>query len=133
MISPATIDAKLLRAYRLTKYEAGGARVRIGWRGPALDRLLRDCGARKAVLVTAWNPLSRRKPEAWNRRMQKRLLAQLRRDCIIAASGELGRWREEHVLIVGEPRRGFVLARRFRQRGIVVVSRGGRARLELLA
>lgn len=125
-------DAKLLRVYRLTRYEAGGAEVRIGRRAPALDRLLRRYRARWGVLVTAWNPLSRRKPDGWNRRMQQRLLARLRRDCTGVASGELGRWREEHVLVVGDPRRGLMLARRFRQRGIVVVSRGGEARLVLL-
>jgi hypothetical protein len=126
------VSARLLRAYRLTTYEGGGVEVRIGRRPPGLDCLMRRYKTRQAVFITAWNPLSRRKPENWNRRMQDRLLARLRHDRSIAAGGELGRWREEHVLIFGDPRRGLVLARQFRQRGFVVVSRGSQARLRLL-
>src|SRR3954467_12289085 len=75
----ARLSARLLRAYRGTTYTAAGIEVRIGRRNAALDALLRAHGAREGVLITAWNPRSRRMPERWNHRAQDRLNGFLRR------------------------------------------------------
>ncbi len=127
---PEPISPHLLRAYRLTLYRVGDHEVRIGRRVP--DGLFDELGAREAALVTAWNPLSKRMPLGWNRRMQRRLREHLRRTLIMCADGALRRWHEAHILVAGNPRRTERIARRFRQRGIVIVRPGQRARLVLL-
>jgi hypothetical protein len=71
-------------------------------------------------VLTAWNPGGRRRPEGWNRRMQRALDARLRGARRIAGWGGLQDWREAHVLVQLDPRRGRVLARRFRQAAILV-------------
>lgn len=103
-----TPSPALLRAYRLTVYRVGDETVRIGHRSTLTG-----------VLITAWNPRSRRMPEAWNRRMQDRLRLSLRRWPIHEASGGLGRWREDHLLVAADPRLCRVLARRFRQHALL--------------
>ena len=126
------ISARLRRAYLSTRYRAGSVAVRIGWHNHDLDALLADLATRTAVFVTAWNPLSRRKPDGWNRRMQRRLGERLRRYRTLCASGSLRRWREEHLLVVADPRPVTRLARLFHQRGEVVIRRGQPAQLVLL-
>ena len=122
------IPARLLRAYCATRYEVDGLVVHIGRRCPDLD-----LHGRCAVLVTAWNPMSRRMPEGWNLRMQHCLRVRLRRFRIVQASGTLGRWREDHVLVHADPRRMIRVARVFRQRAVLVVRRGQAAELVVLA
>lgn len=56
----------------------------------------------------------------------------LRHRVVLPAEGSLHRWREAHLLVAGDPRPVLRLARRFRQRGVVVVKRGRAARLVLL-
>jgi hypothetical protein len=97
-----------------------------------MDALLTRAGARMGVFITAWNPLSRRMPEGWNRRMQRCLLERLRRHTRFRANGALRRWREEHLLVVADPRPMLRCARLFRQRGVVVVRRGQPVCLSLL-
>lgn len=126
------ISARLLHAYLSTRYKAGGVAVRVGCRNRGMDALLADLAARSAVFVTAWNPMSRRRPDGWNRRMQLRLSERLRRYRTLSASGSLRRWQEEHLLVVADPRPVTRLARLFHQRGQVVIRRGQPARLELL-
>jgi len=125
MMSPS-----LLRAYRRTHYTACGVVVRVGRRTP--DALFAQLGARQAVFVTAWNPRSRRMPQGWNDRMQRRLAQRLRRFVVVAADGRLGRWHEAHLLVAADARGMLRLARMFRQRGVVVARQGQRARLVLL-
>ena len=124
-ISEPALPARLRAAYRATDYAAGAIAARIGRRVPGLDW-------RVAVFLTAWNPYSRRMPDGWNRRMQARLRARLRGRTVLAGTGTLRRWREEMLLVALDPVRAMVLARRFRQRGIVVVRRGQPARLAIL-
>ncbi|MCS6930670.1 MAG: DUF3293 domain-containing protein [Acetobacteraceae bacterium] len=129
-----TLPPRMLRAWRATAYRlATGALVRIGRRSPAADLLLERLGARCGAIMTAWNPLGRRRPDGWNRRAGTRLAAAVRRIPAVPAEGRLGDWREEGLLLAGDPRRAIVLARRFRQAGIVVIRRGAPARLLLLA
>jgi len=118
------IAARLLRAFRQTRYTAAGVVVRIGRR----DRLR----PRVAVFITAWNPRSRRMPEGWNRRMQLRLCERLRRYRTLPADGALHRWHEQHLLVVADPRPVLRLARLFRQYSVVISRRGQPARLVLL-
>ena len=126
------VPPRLLRAYRQTHYVVDGVDVRIGHRCAAMDALLARLGARVGVFVTAWNPLSRRMPGGRNRRMQRRLSEHLRRCVSLPAAGTLRRWHEAHRLVMRDPRWVTRVARRFRQRGIVVVQRGRAARLVIL-
>lgn len=126
-------SAALLRAYARTDYTAetaqGIAVARIGRRSAAIDAALRGLGARQGGFVTAWNPFSRPAPEGWNHRMQARLRGAARRLPAVEGSG-IGRgWSERHVLLVGDPRRIWRLALRFRQAAIVLVRIGAPARL----
>lgn len=117
----------LLRAYRATLYAVETIPVRVGRRAPGLD------GHGPVVLLTAWNPLSRRMPLGWNHRMQLRLRAHLRGRAVREADGALREWREAHLAVRADPRWCAVLARRFRQRAIVVVRPRHPARLVFLA
>ena len=126
------VPTGLLRPYLRTEYEADGAVARIGRRSPGIDRLLLGIGARTGAFVTAWNPLSRRMPPGWNRRMQARLAQRVRRLPSVPGHG-IGRgWSEQHLLVAGDARRIVVLARLFRQRAIVVVRPSRAARLLIL-
>lgn len=104
------IPPRLLLLYRRTMYRVGAHDVRIGRPTPLLG-----------VLLTAWNPMSRRMPPGWNHRMQARLRERLRRWPVTDASGGLGTWHEEHVLVTADPRPSRILARRFRQRAILLL------------
>ena len=68
------VISRLLRPYLETDYEAAGAIARVGRRSANIDRLILAMGVREGAFVTAWNPLSKRKPIRWNERMQARLL-----------------------------------------------------------
>jgi hypothetical protein len=122
----------LIRHYLRTEYEAAGAVVRIGRRSAEVDGLLLAMRRGSGGFVTGWNPRSRRMPDGWNRRMQKRLEEAVRRLPSAPGNGSARGWREEHMLVGADPRRLFTLARRFRQRAIVVVRRGQPARLVTL-
>ena len=127
------VSPELLRAYRRTSYVAAGSVVRIGRRSAGIDGRLGGMGAPAGGFVTAWNPLSKRMPDGWNRRMQRALIAHTRRLPCVTGHG-IGRgWSEEHLFVAVDPRRLLVLARRFHQLGIVVVGRGRPARLVLLS
>ena len=125
--------SRLLRSYVETEYEAAGAIARIGRRSADTDRLLVAMGVREGAFVTAWNPLSRRMPLGWNERMQARLMQHVRRLPSAVGHGTDRRWSEQHLPVGGDARRMMVLARRFRQRAIVVVRRPQPARLLVLA
>ena len=125
---PGAISPHLLRAYRQTRYRADGVEVRVGRRADAALG-----GARSATLVTAWNPLSRRMADGWNQRMQRNLAARLGRFRTRPAEGRLGAWHEAHLLVAGDPRAVLRLARRFRQRAVVILHKAAPARLMLLA
>src|SRR6185312_13745828 len=99
----------------------GPIAVRVGRRSAGADTILARYAAREGGFVTAWNPLSRRMPDGWNRRMQRALAARLRHLPSFSGRG-IGRgWSEEHLLVVADHRRLLALARRFRQLGIVVI------------
>ena len=120
---------RLLAAFHASTYHVGPLELRIGARDAAMDRLLRQHGVRAATLIGAWNPRSRLHPPGWNRHADRRLRGHLRHRSWIQATGGAGRWWEEHVLLLGDARVALVLARRFRQRAVVVLRRGQRARL----
>jgi hypothetical protein len=121
------IPPRLLRAYRDTAYRADGIAVRIGQRCP--DALFERLNAQAAVVLTAWNPLSRRMPDGWNRRMQGRLRTCLRRLVVREAESSLHRWHEEMLVVAGDPRPFIRCTARFRQRAVVILRRGHKARL----
>jgi hypothetical protein len=124
------IPPRQLHAYQRTIYRAAGSVIRIGHRPP--EPLFHRLRLRTAVFITAWNPMSRRMPNGWNQRMQQQLQQHLRRHVTLIAEGALQRWREEHLLVAGDPRPMLRIARRFRQRGVVVIQRRRPARLVLL-
>lgn len=132
-VRASPITTRLTRAYRRTSYTAGSASIRVGQRSARLDAVLDRLRARNGGFVTAWNPLSRRMPPGWNRRMQRALAGRIRRLPFVPGVGVGRSWSEEHVFIAAGPNRLRVLARLFRQRAIVVVRRGQPARLGLLS
>jgi hypothetical protein len=123
------MHARLLRAYRRTRYEAGGIVVRIGRCSGAMDELLLSRGVRRAVFITAYNPFSRKMPAGWNERMQRRLAWALHRRAFSAARGMWRGWSEEHLVVFGDPRPTCRIARRFRQNSVVLVRLRQAARL----
>jgi Protein of unknown function (DUF3293) len=110
----------LYRAYRMTDYTVAGITLRIGRRSAAMDRLLAARHQREAAFITAYNPFSRRMPPGWNRRMQNNLMRAARRWPILPADGQWRRWHESHLVILAPCHCVMVLARRFRQYGIVI-------------
>ncbi|MFN6956469.1 MAG: DUF3293 domain-containing protein [Acetobacteraceae bacterium] len=129
-----TLPPGMLRAWRATRFTLeGGAPVRVGRRSAAADAVLARLGARCGVILTAWNPFGRRRPEGWNRRAGTRLAWAARRIASVRADGRLGAWAEEGLLLAGAPRRALRLARRFRQGGVVLLRRSAPARLVILA
>jgi Protein of unknown function (DUF3293) len=126
------VRSRLLRPYLETDYEAARAIARVGQRSAEIDRLLLAMGVREGAFVTAWNPLSKRRPIGWNERMQARLLEHIRRLPSSAGRGTGRGWSEQHLLVGGDIRRIVVLAGFFRQSAIVVVRRLQPARLFML-
>jgi hypothetical protein len=116
------VTPKLVRAFRASRYEAGGVVIRIGERSAAMDALLRCHGARHAGLVTAWNPFSRAMPRGWNERMQRALRQAVRGRVLAEGFGRGRGWAEHHLLVEGDRRRIRMLARRFRQHAIVALA-----------
>lgn len=115
------MSPRLLRAYRMTVYEADGIAVRPGRRCGAADRMLAQHGCRSATFIGADNPCSRRHPAGWNRRARLRLDQAARRCRTLPATGSWRGWQEAHLLVLGDPRRAIRLARRFRQAAVVII------------
>ncbi len=122
VISPDRLSRRLKRMYRQTRYEAGGAVARPGRRSASFDRLLSQYRCRSATFISADNPYSRRMPCGWNRRMLQNLREAARRLHVLPGRGVLGRWQEAHLLVLGDPRRAIILARRFRQNAVVIIA-----------
>lgn len=129
MIDPVGLPHSLLNAYRRARYTAAGIELRVGRRAPAMDRLLRAHRARQGVLITAWNPRSRRMPPRWNQRRQAALVQVLRNETTFPAEGAGRGWAEAHLLALIAPAKAQVLARRFRQNALVMLARGQPVRL----
>lgn len=116
-------------AYRRTLYRAGAVRVHIGRRSATADAWMARHGTREAVLITAWNPMSRPMPDRWNAAAQARLTRELRGAVIETGEGALNGWREE-MLLVARPLRALRrLARRHRQAAVVWLRHRRPARL----
>ncbi|HEY1413565.1 MAG TPA: DUF3293 domain-containing protein [Rhodopila sp.] len=98
-----------------------------------MDRLLQSHGALQAGFVTACNPYSRRMPPGWNQRMQVCLRQALRRYPVLSGSGSWRRWSEAHLIVLSDGRLVRHIARRFRQRAIVIIRRRQPARLVILS
>jgi len=94
-----------------------------------MDRVL---GARQGVFLGAWNPHAARHPIGWNERMDRNLQGWLRQVAALPGSGFGPGWSEAHWLVVADPRRAIVLARRFRQSAVIMLRQGQVARLRLL-
>jgi hypothetical protein len=117
------VTPALRRAYHMTEYTVSGITLRIGRRSAEMDRLLRSRQQQEAAFITAYNPYSRPMAPGWNRRMQQRLMQAARRWPMLRASGQWRRWCEAHLVIFAPRPCAAVLARRFRQHGIVMVRR----------
>lgn len=115
---------RLEAAYRRSLYCAGPVAARPGRRSASADAWLAAHGLRAGAILTAWNPGSRRHPRGWNEARQRELAAAARRlPCAEGWSG-LGGWWEHTLLLGADPRRVAVLARRFRQRAVLLLRRG---------
>jgi Protein of unknown function (DUF3293) len=123
------VTPALRRAYHMTDYTVSGITLRIGRRSAAMDQLMQSRQRREAAFITAYNPYSHPMPPGWNRRMQQRLMQAARRWPMLPASGRWRRWCEVHLVIFAPRPCAVVLARRFRQHGIVMVRRGQPASL----
>jgi len=123
------LHAGTLRIYAASAYEVAGEALRVGRRAPAIDRLLTRAAARDAVLVTACNPLGRRKPPGWNMRMMARLREAVRQRITFAGESGAGLWREAQILVLCAPAWGVRLARHFRQNAVLHLRRGQPPRL----
>ncbi|KAB8123552.1 DUF3293 domain-containing protein [Komagataeibacter medellinensis] len=118
------------RAYRLSTYHAPGLPVvRIGHR-PSWRSVVPQGDV---VLLSAYNPGGRRRPDGWNRRMMRRLASALAGLPHVLGEGRLGRWSEPLYAVRMPLARGIVLARRFRQNAVVVLHGNRPARLVYLA
>jgi hypothetical protein len=116
-------------AYRRSVFRAGPVVARMGCRSASGDAWLAERGARQGAMLTAWNPMSRRHPPGWNERAQVRLRAAARRwPAAEGFSGTPG-WQEHNLLLAGDARAMEVLARRFRQAALLMLRRGGVARV----
>ncbi len=115
------LSARLLHAYRMTRYTVAGITLRIGRRSAALDRLLTTRRRHQAAFITAWNPLSRPMPPGWNCRMQASLQQAVRRWPSLPANGQWRRWSESHLVVFAPHRPIAIVARRYRQHGIVIL------------
>jgi hypothetical protein len=118
------LPTHLATAYRRSAYTVAGLKLAVGRTSHGLDGLLAGLGAREAVLITAWNPASHRKPRAWNTRRMAELRHRLGTTPALPASGALHRWAEDHLLVTGDRRRLAVLARLFGQSAMVGLKRG---------
>ncbi|MBW6398068.1 DUF3293 domain-containing protein [Roseomonas sp. HJA6] len=130
---PLPIGPRLARGWRISVYEAAGAEARLGRRSAPVDALLAAARVRQGAFIGAWNPMSRAMPRGWN----DRALARLRRVArmpVLEGTGHAARppWAEEHLLMLGDPRRIAMLARRFRQHAILRVRLRAPSRLLVL-
>lgn len=132
MSSSARIVRSRQGAYHRAPYQVGPALIRVGRRSPALDALLAAAQVREATLLTAWNPGSKRWPETKNRLRAMRLMERLRRAATLPAVNGEGMWREESVAMLGNPRPAMRLGRLFGQDAVILLRRGGAARLRYL-
>jgi hypothetical protein len=123
------LPAHLSHAYRKSRYSVAGFDIAVGRRSGALDGVLAGLGAREAVLITAWNPRSRRMPALWNDRMMAALRHRLGDTPALPACNEWRGWAENQLLVVGDRRRLAVLGRLFRQAALVGLRRGQDVRL----
>lgn len=116
-------------AYRRTLYRAGDVVVRVGRRSASAERWMARHGVREAGFITAWNPMSRWMPPAWNDAAQARLTRALRGAHRATGEGALENWREEMLLVAAPLQPLRRLARHHRQAAIVHLKRGAAARL----
>ncbi len=123
------LQPHLAAAYRNSHYSVAGLDLRIGRRNGALDGVLAGLGVREAVLITAWNPASRRMPLTWNSKMMAKLRHRLGTTPALPAQGAGRIWSEDHLLVIGDRRRLAKLARLFGQAAIVGLKRGQGVRL----
>jgi hypothetical protein len=119
----------LRHAYRKSRYSVAGVDLAVGRRSSGLDGLLAGIGVRDAVLITAWNPRSRRMPLLWNERMMAALRLRLGETTALPAYNEWRGWGEAQFLVPGDKRRLAVLGRLFRQAALVELRRGQGVRL----
>ncbi len=119
----------VLRCYRLSTYRAGAVAARVGHRPRGVAG---RWAGRDLVMLSACNPGGRRLPDGWNRRMMARLRDALRGIALVEGEGCFRRWSEPLLLAALAPRRGIVLARRFRQNAVILLRDRRPARLVLL-
>jgi hypothetical protein len=124
----------LSRAFRDTAYLAEGAVARIGRRSASMEALLRRLEAGQGVFLSAWNPMAKPRPLAWNHRAQARLWRMARRRRFVPARSQPrpaahARWGEDQIFLAADLRVALRLARYFRQLAVVAVRHDGKAKL----
>jgi hypothetical protein len=129
-----SVPSDLVAAYRAAIYEVDVGesviRFRVEAPCPALEDLLRARDAASAVLITAYNPRSRKQSAAENTDAHRALLDATARErkTTLPARGKDpdGRWPAEPGLLILDITReaGLALARRFDQYAVVWIERG---------
>lgn len=122
---PSAMD----RGYRISRYSAGPVAARIGEPSPTADNWMAHHRAPSLVLITAWNPWSKRLPDRLNELAHRRLLTALRGRPVVEGWSGNGPWQEWTVATPGGPKLGRLLCRRFRQRAFIWIRRNRRTRL----
>lgn len=115
--------------FRASTYRAGPVVARVGRRSPSAEAWLRARRLPCAAMLTAWNPMGRRRPDGWNARAQARLVASLRPWPREEGVSGTARWQEHNLMLGLPPRAARRLARRWRQAAILLLGRGRPARL----
>lgn len=121
--------SRMERGYRMARYVAGPMVIRIDKPSASVDAWLAGHRAAAAVLLSAWNPMSKRRPAARNARAHGCLLHAVRQRPHAEGISGTADWQELMVAVVGDARLGRRLARRFRQRAFVLLRRGRPAAL----
>jgi hypothetical protein len=127
------VPPELIAAYRAASYEVddgeSAIRFHVDESCPALDDLLRARGAPSAVLITAYNPRSRKQAAAENAAAHRALLdavAQMEKQTLPSRGRDSGgKWPAEPGLLILDIDRaeGLALARRFDQYAVVWIER----------
>jgi hypothetical protein len=134
------VPPALRAAYRETHYLAalpsGDVRIAVGQPSPAVSDWLEAAGKRSAILLTAWNPMSRPVSSEENAARHAGLSARVRESGFpfVDAVGRSpdGEWSEASLLIAGvDVSDANRLARHFEQAGYVWINRDEPASLRV--
>jgi hypothetical protein len=134
------LSEELLVAYRATDYVVfveSEVHVHVDRTSPQVESMMRDIGARSAVIVTAWNPFSRPLSDAENdsrNELLRQRIAQLGLQSLSAEGRDpSGQWKAEQSFLAFDVSTDMVdsMLVEFEQNAVVLVDESGSASLLL--